>query len=73
MGYSAEQIYVFIDHFTNIEDSEPNGEDVVTFYVDNGKNYIGFVENTRWDEGGIHKFICRKWILQTELDKLLLT
>ena len=67
---TAEQIYSVIEHFNNIDDCEPEPDDIVTYYCKSGDEE-GFVENIAWKDGGIELLICTKWILQSELDKLL--
>lgn len=67
---TAEEIYSFIEYFNDISDAEPSSKDIVTYYCDNDGDDRGFVENIAWKDGGIEKFIARKWILQSRLDEL---
>ena len=66
---TAEEIYSFIEYFHDIDDIEPNPNDIVTYYCEH-KDERGFVENIAWKDGGIEKFIAKKWILQAELEDL---
>ena len=72
----AEKINEFIDSFEpmykNGESNDPNDDDMVTYYCDDGKDNVGFVENIKWIDGGLEKLICKKWILQSKLDELIL-
>lgn len=70
MNYTAEEMYELIDHFIDIDVKNPNDNDIVTYYCDH-KDERGFVENIKWRDGGIEKFIARKWILQSTLDRLI--
>ena len=75
-NFTAEEINscmkFFEPMYINGKSNPPDDEDVVTMYCDNGKDEIGFVENVKWEDGGIEKFICKKWIWQDKLNKLML-
>lgn len=71
---SAEKLFLYIDQFESYSKSnKPNPEDFVTYYCDSGDGDEGFVYNIQWKDGGIEKFICKKWILQRKLDLLMNT
>lgn len=74
---SAEQINKHIGKFVEIygdkgleENPIPRGQKV-TVYCDDGDEEVGFAEDVTDSELGINIFIAKKWILQSDLDKLL--
>lgn len=65
------KLYSLLPYFNNINEEEPKEDDIVTYFCKTSDEE-GFVENIRWGDGGIEILICKKWILQNEIEKKLL-
>ena len=66
----AVEISKHLEHFIPLSEREPEKSDVVTFLaIDENENGTekGFIINTRWDEGGLYRFISKSWILHSDL------
>ena len=74
---TAEKIWRHIDCFVNIYDEKGNPinkmpEDVkITVWCSDGKDDEGFVVDSFAKDLGLNAFIAQKWILQTDLEKLM--
>jgi len=78
LGKVPNQLQKALDKSTNIYNSEcdevnpiPKGVLVTVYCKGSSHETTGFIENVTKSELGLEELIARKWILQSDLDKLI--